>query len=65
MTKPMRDEYDFDGARNNPYPSRQKNRHLEFTAGQIKEIKLALKEADAGEFASVEDLAKTAKKYTS
>lgn len=65
MTKPMRDEHDFDGARNAPCPSPQKNRHLEFTAGQIKEIKLALKEADAGEFASLEDLAKAAKKYAS
>ena len=61
----MRDEYDFDGARNNPYQSRQKNRHLEFTAWQIKEIKLALKEADAGEFASVEDVAKVVKKCAS
>lgn len=65
MTKSMRNEYDFDQARHNPYPSRQKNGHLEFTAWQIKEIKLALKEADAGEFASAEDLEKAAKRYAS
>lgn len=65
MTGTMRDEYDFDGARNNTYPSQLKNRHLEFTAWQIKEIKQALKEADAGEFASAEALAKVVKKHAS
>ena len=38
-------------------------RYLELEAWQIKEIKQALKEADAGEFASDKDLAKTIKKY--
>jgi predicted transcriptional regulator len=40
-------------------------RYLELEAWQIKEIKQALKEADAGEFASDKDLAKTIKKYAS
>jgi RHH-type rel operon transcriptional repressor/antitoxin RelB len=40
-------------------------RYLELEAWQIKEIKLALKEAGAGEFASDKDLAKAIKKYGS
>jgi predicted transcriptional regulator len=40
-------------------------RYLELEAWQIKEIKQALKEADAGEFASDKDLAKAIKKYAS
>ena len=40
-------------------------RYLELEAWQIKEIKQALKEADAGEFASDKDLAKVIKKYAS
>jgi predicted transcriptional regulator len=40
-------------------------RYLELEAWQIKEIKQALKEADAGEFASEKDLAKAIKKYAS
>ena len=60
----MRDEYDFSEAQNNPYLS-LKERHFEFTALQIKEIEQALHEADAGQFGSVEDLAKAKKKYSS
>jgi hypothetical protein len=63
MKKSMRDEYEFGGASNNPYPSQQKDLHLDLAAWQIKEIKQALKEADAGEFSLAEDLAKAAKKY--
>ena len=40
-------------------------RYLELEAWQIKEIKQALKEADAGEFASDKDLAQAIKKYLS
>ncbi len=40
-------------------------RYLKLEAWQIKEIKQALKEADAGEFASDKDLAKAIKKYGS
>jgi RHH-type transcriptional regulator, rel operon repressor / antitoxin RelB len=40
-------------------------RYLELEAWQIKEIKLALKEADAGDFASDKDLAKAIEKYAS
>ena len=40
-------------------------RYLELEAWQIKEIKQALKEADAGDFASDKDLAKAIKKYAS
>jgi predicted transcriptional regulator len=40
-------------------------RYLELEAWQVKEIKQALKEADAGEFASDKDLAKAIKKYAS
>ena len=40
-------------------------RYLELEAWQIKEIKQALKEADAGEFASDKNLAKAIKKYAS
>jgi predicted transcriptional regulator len=39
------------------------NRYLEVEAWQISEIETALKEADAGDFASSEDLALLAKKY--
>ena len=63
MTKSMRDEYDFNQVRTNHYPSRLKERHLEFTAWQIEEIKQAMKEADAGEFVPIECLAKATKKY--
>jgi predicted transcriptional regulator len=38
-------------------------RNLEPEAWQIKEIKQALKETDAGDFASDKDLAKAIKKY--
>ena len=41
-----------------------KNR-LGLEAWQIKEIKQALEEADAGEFSLAEDLAKAVKKYAS
>ncbi len=58
----MCDGYDFCGASNHPYPSQQKNPHLELAAWQVKEIKQALKEADAGEFSLAEDLAKAAEK---
>lgn len=61
----MRNEYDFSEARNNPYLSLKEERHFEFTELQIKEIEQALHEADAGQFASVEDLAKATKKYAS
>ena len=61
----MRDEYDFSETRNNPYLSLKEDRHFEFTALQIKEIEQALHEADAGQFASVEDLAKAITKYRS
>jgi RHH-type rel operon transcriptional repressor/antitoxin RelB len=40
-------------------------RYLELEAWQIKEIKQALKETDAAEFASDKDLAKAIKKYAS
>lgn len=40
-------------------------RYLELEAWQVKEIKQALKEADAAEFASDKDLAKAIKKYAS
>ncbi len=40
-------------------------RYLELVAWQIKEIEHALKQADAGEFASEKDLAKAIKKYAS
>jgi len=40
-------------------------RYLELEAWQVKEIKQALKQADAGEFASDKDLAKAIKKYAS
>ncbi len=40
-------------------------RYLELEAWQIKEIKQALKETDAGEFASDKYLAKAVKKYAS
>lgn len=63
MKKSMRDEYDFGGASNKPYPSQQKDPRLVLEAWQIKEIKQALKEADAGEFSLAEDLANAAKKY--
>ena len=65
MKKSMRDEYEFGGASSNPHPSQQKNPHLELAAWQVKEIKQALKEADAGEFSLAEDLAKAAEKYAS
>ena len=61
----MRNEYDFSEARNNPYLSLKEERHSEFMALQIKEIEQALHEADAGQFASVEDLAKAITKYRS
>ena len=61
----MRDEYDFSDARNNPYLSQNEKRHFEIAALQIKEIEQALHEADAGKFASVEDVAKATKTYTS
>ena len=61
----MRNEYDFSEGLNNPYLPQKEERHFEFTALQIKEIEQALHEADAGQFASVEDLAKATKKYTS
>ena len=61
----MRDEYDFSEARNNPYLSLKEERHSEFMELQIKEIEQALHEADAGQFASVEDLAKAITKYRS
>ena len=38
-------------------------RYLEVEAWQIKEIKQALKEADAGDFVSDKELAKAMKKY--
>lgn len=63
MTESTRGEYDFGGAINNSYPSRQKEHCLELAAWQIKEIKQALKEADAGEFVPAEDIAKAVKKY--
>ena len=65
MKKSMRDEYEFGGASNNPYPSQQKDLRIELEAWQIKEIKQALKEADAAKFSLAEDLAKAAKKYAS
>ena len=65
ITKSMRDEYDFSRASKNPYPLRQKECALVFEAWQIKEIREALKEADAGDFAPAEDLAKAAKRYAS
>ena len=40
-------------------------RYLELEAWQVKEIKQALKEADAGEFASDKDIDKAIKKYAS
>ena len=40
-------------------------RYLELEARQVKQIKQALKEADAGEFASDKDLDKAIKKYAS
>ena len=61
----MRDEYDFFEARNNPFLPLKEERHFEFTALQIKEIEQALHEADAGQFASVEDLVKATKQYAS
>jgi hypothetical protein len=61
----MRDEYDFSEARNNPDLSLKEERHFEFTALQIKEIEQARHEADAGQFASVEDLAIAITKYRS
>ena len=61
----MRNEYDFSEARNNPYLSLKEERHFEFTALQIKEIEQALHEAEAGQFASVEDLVKAIMKHTS
>ena len=61
----MRDEYDFSEARNNPYLSLKEDRHSEFTELQIKEIEQALHEAEAHQFASVADLAKATKTYTS
>jgi len=61
----MRNEYDFSEARNNPYLSLKEERHSEFMELQIKEIEQALHEADAGQFASVEDLAKAITKYRS
>lgn len=39
------------------------DRYLEAEAWQIKEIKQALKEADAGDFVSDKELAKAMKKY--
>jgi len=65
MKDSMRDKYDFDGARNNPYTPKLEERLFEFAAWQIKETKKALKEADSGEFVSAEDLAKANKKYVS
>lgn len=38
-------------------------RYLEIEAWQIKEINLALQEADRGEFASKAEIAKVVKKY--
>jgi hypothetical protein len=65
MKDSMRDKYDFDGARNNPYTPKSEECLFEFTAWQIKEIKKAPKEADCGEFVSAKDLAKANKKYAS
>ena len=65
MIQFMRDEYDFDGARNNPYSSRQQGRQLDLTAWQVKEIKQALKEADSGEFVPATVLSETKTKYPS
>jgi len=65
MKKSMRDEYEFGGASSNPHPSQQKDLRIELEAWQIKEIKQALKEADAAKFSLAEDLAKAAKKYAS
>ncbi len=61
----MRDEYNFGRASNNRHSSQQKDPHLELASWQIKEIKQALKEADAGEFSLAEDLENAAKKYAS
>ncbi len=47
----------------NLYPLRPRKYVLEFESWQIKEIRLALKEADAGNFVSDEDLAKAIKGY--
>ncbi len=65
MKDSMRDKYDFDGARNNPYTPKSEESLFEFAARQIKEIKQALEEADGGEIMSAEDLAKVTKKYAS
>jgi hypothetical protein len=61
----MRNEYDFPEGRNNPYLPQKEGRHFKLAALQIKEIEQALHEADAGQFASVEDLAKAMTKYRS
>lgn len=60
----MHDGYDFVRARNNPYCDQHKETFFDLEIWQVKEIKQALIEADDGEFATDEDLAKTAKKYT-
>ena len=65
MKDSMRDKYDFDGARNNPYTPKPEERLFEFAAWQIKEIKKASKEADCGEFVSAEDLANATERYGS
>ena len=39
------------------------NRYLELEAWQISEIELSIKEADAGDFASTEQMSDLAKKY--
>jgi predicted transcriptional regulator len=65
MKDSMRDKYDFDGARNNPYTPKPEEHLFEFTAWQIKEIKKAPKEADYGEFVSAEDLANATERYGS
>lgn len=65
ITKSMRDEYDFSKALKNLCPLRQKECALVFEAWQIKEIRQALKEADAGDFAPAEDLAKAVKRFAS
>ena len=65
MKKSTHDEYDFGGASNTPYLSRQTDRCIELTVSQIKKIKQTLYEADAGELAPTKGLAKANKKYAS
>jgi predicted transcriptional regulator len=61
----MRDEYDFSRDRWNPCQLRRKECALVLEAWQIKEIRQALKEADAGDFIPAEDLAKIVKRFAS